>query len=53
MNIGVFAYNFPHWKTQEGIHNLVLAGYKPKIIMEIIMEVVEKEITTPKEIPFI
>ena len=33
MNIGVFAYNFPHWKTQEGIHNLVLSGYKPKIIM--------------------
>jgi len=33
MNIGVFAYNFPHWKTQEGIHNLVLSGFKPKVIM--------------------
>jgi methionyl-tRNA formyltransferase len=33
MNIGVFAYNFPHWKTQEGIHNLILSGYKPKVIM--------------------
>lgn len=32
MNIGVFAYNFPHWKTQEGLHNLFLAGYTPKII---------------------
>lgn len=33
MNIGVFAYNFPHWKTQEGIHNMVLSGFKPKVIM--------------------
>lgn len=32
MNIGVFAYNFKHWKTQEGIINLVLSGKKPKII---------------------
>ncbi len=33
MNIGVFAYNFPHWKTQEGLHNLFLHGYKPKVIL--------------------
>lgn len=33
MNIGVFAYNFPHWKTQEGINNLILYGYKPKVIL--------------------
>lgn len=32
MKIGVFAYNFPHWKTQEGIHNLILNGFKPDII---------------------
>ena len=32
MNIGVFAYNFPHWKTQEGINNLILSGNKPKVI---------------------
>jgi phosphoribosylglycinamide formyltransferase-1 len=33
MNIGVFAYNFPHWKTQEGVHNLILKGFKPKVIL--------------------
>jgi folate-dependent phosphoribosylglycinamide formyltransferase PurN len=33
MNIGVFAYNFPHWKTQEGINNLIINGYKPKLIL--------------------
>ena len=32
MNIGVFAYNFPHWKTQEGINNLMISGNKPKVI---------------------
>lgn len=32
MNIGIFAYNFPHWKTQEGINNLILSGNKPKVI---------------------
>ena len=32
MNIGVFAYNFPHWKTQEGINNLIISGNKPKVI---------------------
>tara|TARA_R110001583_G_scaffold61412_1_gene181519 strand:+ start:41 stop:736 length:696 start_codon:yes stop_codon:yes gene_type:complete len=33
MKIGVFAYNFPHWKTQEGIHNLVVNGFKPDVIL--------------------
>ena len=32
MRIGVFAYNFPHWKTQAGIQNLCIAGYKPEVI---------------------
>lgn len=32
MKIGVFAYNFKHWKTQAGIQNLMLAGYKPEVI---------------------
>jgi phosphoribosylglycinamide formyltransferase-1 len=32
MNIGIFAYNFPHWKTQEGINNLIASGNKPKVI---------------------
>tara|TARA_R110000851_G_scaffold47014_2_gene114345 strand:- start:847 stop:1542 length:696 start_codon:yes stop_codon:yes gene_type:complete len=32
MRIGVFAYNFEHWKTQAGIQNLVLSGKKPKVI---------------------
>ena len=33
MKIGVFAYNFPHWKTQVGIQNLCIAGYKPSVIL--------------------
>jgi len=33
MKIGVFAYNFPHWKTQEGLNNLILSGNKPKVIL--------------------
>jgi len=33
MNIGVFAYNFSHWKTQEGINNLIISGNKPKVIL--------------------
>tara|TARA_B100001094_G_scaffold274093_1_gene280855 strand:- start:8431 stop:9129 length:699 start_codon:yes stop_codon:yes gene_type:complete len=33
VNIGVFAYNFPHWKTQEGINNLILNGFTPKLIL--------------------
>jgi len=32
MRIGVFAYNFKHWKTQTGVQNLILAGYKPSVI---------------------
>ena len=33
LKIGIFAYNFKHWKTQAGIQNLCVAGYKPDIIM--------------------
>tara|TARA_Y100001973_G_C5199338_1_gene336504 strand:+ start:1983 stop:2684 length:702 start_codon:yes stop_codon:yes gene_type:complete len=32
MRIGVFAYNFNHWKTQLGLQNLVLSGYNPKVV---------------------
>ncbi len=32
MKIGVFAYNFHHWKTQSGIINLILSDKKPDII---------------------
>jgi phosphoribosylglycinamide formyltransferase-1 len=32
MKIGVFAYNFEHWKTQEGLLNLFLNGRKPEIV---------------------
>ena len=32
LKVGVFAYNFKHWKTQAGIHNLCLAGYKPDVV---------------------
>lgn len=32
MNIGVFGYNFKHWKTQVGIQNLIMGGYKPKVV---------------------
>jgi hypothetical protein len=31
VRIGVFAYNFKHWKTQQGIQNLILAGFKPEL----------------------
>ncbi len=30
--IGIFAYNFPHWKTQQTIQNLILSGRKPDVI---------------------
>ena len=33
MKIGVFAYNFKHWKTQQGLYNLCMAGYKPSVIL--------------------
>jgi hypothetical protein len=32
LKIGVFAYNFKHWKTQAGIQNLCISGFKPEII---------------------
>ena len=32
MKIGVFAYNFHHWKTQNGIINLMMSGKKPDVI---------------------
>ena len=32
MKIGIFAYNFNHKKTQEGLVNLFLKGYKPEVI---------------------
>ena len=32
MKIGVFAYNFKHWKTQVGIQNLILSGNEPSVI---------------------
>lgn len=32
LRVGVFAYNFKHWKTQAGIQNLCIAGYKPEVI---------------------
>ena len=33
MKIGIFAYNFEHKKTQEGLINLFLNGYKPSCIL--------------------
>jgi len=33
LKIGVFAYNFKHMKTQMGIQNLCIAGYKPEVIL--------------------
>jgi methionyl-tRNA formyltransferase len=33
MNIGVFGYNFKHWKTQIGIQNLIMGGHKPKVVL--------------------
>ena len=33
LKIGVFAYNFKHMKTQVGIQNLCMAGYKPEVIL--------------------
>ena len=32
MKIGVFTYNFPHYKSQQGLLNLVLGGNKPDVI---------------------
>jgi len=33
LRVGVFAYNFKHWKTQAGIQNLCIAGYKPVVLL--------------------
>lgn len=33
LRVGVFAYNFKHWKTQEGIRNLCESGFKPALIL--------------------
>jgi len=33
IKIGVFGYNFKHWKTQAGIQNLCIAGYKPEVVI--------------------
>ncbi len=33
LRVGVFAYNFNHWKTQEGIRNLCESGFKPELIL--------------------
>ncbi len=33
LRIGVFAYNWPHLKTQSGILNLCAAGFKPSIVI--------------------
>lgn len=31
--ICVFGYNFKHWKTQNGIINLIVSGYKPDYVI--------------------
>lgn len=33
MKFAVFAYNFPHWKTQNGLFNLVMNGFRPSIVI--------------------
>lgn len=33
LKIGVFAYNWPHFKTQSGLFNLCAAGFKPSIVI--------------------
>lgn len=32
MKIGVFVYDFEHWKSQQGIQNLILSKNKPEVI---------------------
>ncbi len=32
MRIGVFAYNFPHYKSQQGLLNLVVSKNRPAIV---------------------
>ena len=33
MKIGVFIYNFPHWKSQNGLFNLCFNNYKPTVAL--------------------
>lgn len=33
MRIGVFTYDFPHFKTQQGLTALMIAGFKPAVIL--------------------
>ena len=30
--VGIFGYNFPHWKTQQTILNLVISGRRPDVV---------------------
>jgi len=32
MRLGVFCYNFKHWKTQTGLQNLILHNFKPTVV---------------------
>jgi len=32
MRVGVFVYDFPHFKSQQGIYNLVVNGIKPAVV---------------------
>jgi len=33
MKLGIFTYNFKHWKTQEGIFNLIMSNMKPDVMI--------------------
>jgi len=33
MRFGVFAYNFPHWKTQQGLLGLSVCGFTPEVVI--------------------
>ena len=33
IKIGVFAYNWPHFKTQSGLFNLCVSGFKPAVAL--------------------
>lgn len=33
LKVGVFAYDFPHWKTQQGIMNLCANHLKPDVVL--------------------
>ena len=32
MKLGIFCYNFNHWKTQVGLQNLILHNFKPTAV---------------------